>query len=98
MDNGFHKNAALPWVYKDPESVLDYSLNWSDWLGTDTISAVVWTVPAGITQTTATNTTTAATIWLSGGTANAEYTIECKITTASGRTDERSFIVKIRER
>jgi len=80
---------------KDPQATLDYPCSWAPWLGTDTISSVTWTVPAGITQTAATNTTTSATIWLSGGTVGTRYTIVCRITTAAGRIDERSLIVRV---
>ena len=61
---------------KDPQATLDYRFDWSAWLTPDTISSVTWTVPAGITQTAATNTTTTATIWLSGGTVGTRYTID----------------------
>jgi len=81
---------------QDASDDLDYQMNWADWLGTDTISTSTWTVPAGITQSTpATNTTTTATVWLSGGTAGRTYTIANKIVTAGGRTAERSFQVKV---
>ena len=48
METGFHHNAAPPWTYKDPESVLDYSLNWATWLGMDTISSVVWRLTCSV--------------------------------------------------
>ena len=52
--------------------MLDYTIDWGwgtdGWLGADTISAVDWTVPAGLTLDSDTNTTTTATAWLSGGT------------------------------
>jgi len=83
---------------KDPQATLDYQFNWSAWLTSDTISAVTWTVPAGITQTAATNTTTTATIWLSAGTVGTRYTIVCRITTTAGRIDERSLIVSVQQK
>lgn len=86
---------------KDPQAVLDYTVDWDadDWLGTDTITGTpVWTLPAGITKDSQTNTTTTATIWLSGGTDGADYDIACKITTAGGRTDERTIRIQCRQR
>lgn len=85
-------------VTKDPQAVLDYRVDWSAWLSTDTIASVVWTVPSGITQASATNTTTSATIWLSSGEAGTDYLVGCRITTAGGRTDERSILVSVRQR
>lgn len=84
--------------FKDPDSTLDYIVAWSQWLGTDTIVSVEWTVPAGLTQESATATTTAATVWLSGGTAGEDYTVGCRITTTAGRIDERSIVIQCRER
>ncbi len=80
---------------KDPQATLDYRFDWSLWLVTDTIVSVTWTVPSGITQTAATNTTTTATIWLSGGSAGTKYTVACRVTTTAGRIDERSLIVSV---
>lgn len=86
---------------KDPEALLDYTVDWDgdDWLGTDTITGTpTWTVPAGLTLAAQSNTTTTATVWLSGGMADTDYNVECKITTAGGRTDERTIRIQVRER
>lgn len=82
---------------KDPDETLDYQIDWSDWLGTDTISLSSWDVTSGITVDSSSNTTTTATIWLSGGTENSRYEITNTVTTADGRIAEKSFIVKITE-
>lgn len=86
---------------KDPAAVLDYTVDWDadDWLGSDTITGTPeWTVPSGITQASQSNTTTTATVWLSGGTANTDYDVACKITTTAGRTDERTIRIQVRNR
>jgi hypothetical protein len=83
---------------KDPNSTLDYTINWSSWLTTDTISTVAWTVETDITQTATSNTTTTATIWLSGGEAGTEYTVTCRVTTTAGRIDERSIAIRVAQR
>ena len=78
---------------KDPDATLDYVVDWSAWLGVDTISTSTWTVATGITKVIDTKTTTTATIWLSGGTAGTSYTVADKIVTAGGRTDERTLTI-----
>ncbi len=83
---------------KDPNAVLDYSVDWSRWLDGDTIATSVWTVPAGLTKVSDTNTTTKTTAWLSGGAADQSYTVTNRITTTGGRTEDRSFILKVEER
>jgi len=83
---------------KDPNAVLDYYVDWTRWLNGDTIATSVWTVPAGLTNANDSHTTTAATVWLSGGTVGEAYKVTNRITTTGGRTEDRSFDVKIAER
>lgn len=84
---------------KDPDAVLDYSVDWAAWLGADTIATSTWpVVPAGITKDSDTNDTTSATIWLSGGTAGQTYQITNRIVTAGGRTDDRTITIQIVEK
>lgn len=83
---------------KDPNAVLDYINDWSDWLVTDTIATSTWTVPTGITKDSSSNTTTTATVWLSGGTAGVSYTVVNRIVTAAGRTEDRSVVLMVLER
>lgn len=83
---------------KDPEAVLDYGLDWSAWLNGDTIAASSWTVPTGIVMDSHSYDTTHTTVWLSGGTLGATYALTNRITTAGGRTDDRTIRVTLRAR
>lgn len=111
MTSAFQTDGIGPWIEKDPHAVVDYHAAWSDWLDGDTIASVVWTVSTGLTKDSqAVNSgavtidgvshpaNSVATAWLSGGTAGQSYTVACRITTAGGRTDERTFRVVVRER
>ena len=80
---------------KDPQAKLDYHIDWSLFLGSDTISTSVWTVPDGITKVSDSNTSTISTIWVSGGTLGVEYSLVCHITTAAGRQDDRTVRIRI---
>lgn len=80
---------------KDPQEILDYTVDWSLWLNTDTISSASWTVEPGITSVLETKTTTAVTIWLSGGTLGTSYTAASRIITVGGRTAERTIVIHI---
>ena len=84
--------------FKDPDAVLDYQVDWSDWLVSDTINTSTWIVPTGIVNDSDTNTTTAATIWLSGGTIGTNYSLVSRIVTAGGRTDDRTITIMVRGR
>lgn len=85
----------LQWPDKDPNEVLDYQIDWSARLGSDTISTSTWTVPSGITQTTSSSTSTTTTIWLSGGTTGTKYTLTNEITTTGGRTMDESVRIRL---
>ena len=73
-----------------------------------TISTVEWTIPTGLTKDADNTSTitikgvvypvnTVATVWLSGGTADTNYDISCKITTDDGRTLQRSVHLRVKE-
>lgn len=85
---------------KDPDAVLDYSVDWSDWLedDDDTISSVVWDVPTGLTLSSQSETDTVATVFLSGGTAATRYNVGCRVTTVGGRVDDRTIEIRVQEK
>lgn len=84
---------------KDPDAVLDYIFDWSEWLATsETISTSVMTVSPGLTLDSDNHVSTQATAWVSGGTPGTPYTLANKITTNQGRTDERSITIRVTNR
>mgnify|MGYP003440798007 FL=1 len=86
-------------IIKDPDENLDYSFNWADYLSptSDTIESVAFAA-VGATLGTASNTTTLATAFVSGGVSGSTATLSCAITTAQGRVAQRSVYLKIKER
>lgn len=100
MTTSFVVNSdGWPVIDKDPDAVLDYSIDWADWLAdvSDTISSHSVTVN-GMTKNTSTNTTTKVTAWLQGGAAAQMPSATYQIVTAGGRTDERTIYFNIKER
>jgi hypothetical protein len=83
---------------KDPNAVLDYSIDWTRWLAGDQIATSEWIIPSGLTKMADSKTSTSATVWLSGGSVGQSYTVTNRITTAAGRTEDRSFTIRIEER
>jgi len=103
---------AYRWPNLDPDEVADFSVDWSRFLGTDTIATVVWQIN-GFTVTSyqslnnvagelmliqPTNTDTLATARFSSGIAGTRYKITCRITTAAGKTFERKIFLTVRNR
>jgi len=84
---------------KDPDAVLDYVFDWSDWLADgETISSHEISIETGITKDSDSADDDSVTVWLSGGTAGEEYTVACKIVTSDSRTDERSMNIMTDDR
>jgi hypothetical protein len=84
---------------KDPDSIVDYAVDWSDWMATgDSISTSVWILPAGLTEESKSNTSTVATIFVSGGTAGTQVLVTNRITTAQARTEDRTFMLYITDK
>lgn len=103
---------ALKWPSKDPDEVLDYTIDWSRYLGSNSISSVSWyfydadgvkTLVAdgetvnGLTSGSQTTSGQLTTIVLLNGTDNAEYKVTCAIGFGSGLIAERTVYIKIRE-
>jgi hypothetical protein len=97
---------ALRWERgKDPNETLDFSIDWSLDLGTDTISTSTWTFDAANVDTALTksnpsidSTLTKTTIWFAAGTEAVTYKITNQIGTAGGRTIERSITLLVSSR
>lgn len=90
-------SAGRPVYTKDPDAVLDYSYDWTAWLGTDTISALS-VIGSGVVIDESSHADGVATAWVSGGTLNAKATVTFRVTTAAGRVDDRSIVLKIKDR
>ena len=83
---------------KDPDATLDYRINWSLWLAGDTISSSEWILPAGLSLVAQTFENTYTTAWISSGELGEKYSVVNRITTASGRIEDRSIVIRIRNR
>ena len=90
---------SLKWPFKDPDEVLDYTLDWSGRLsGEDTIVTSSWTVPDGITNDDEERTNTSTTLWLSGGTEGQTYSFLNRVVTAGGRTMDQTVTLNIKSK
>lgn len=97
-DYGLTTSFGQPDFVKDPNSVEDFEFNWVAELNGDTISTSSFILPDGMTQVSASNTTTTATVFVSGGTNGQLYRITNRVVTAGGRTYDRTYRVLIMDR
>ena len=84
---------------KDENAILDWVFDWSQWLAvSETITTRTVTVATGLVKDSDSATSTAVTVWLSGGTVGTTYTVACRISTTSARTDERTISIRVQQR
>lgn len=86
---------------KDPDAVLDYSIDWEAWLDGDVITGSTWLIGGSgsdMSVDSDSNSNTATTVWLSGGAMGRSYDVTNRIVTSAGRTDDRTICVSVRQR
>jgi len=88
---------------KDPEAVLDYLFDWTDWLNTgETIASATVTPEAGLVLETSgiVNAATGVNAVISAGIDGVKYSMRCKITTDSvpARVDFRTVYIEVATR
>jgi hypothetical protein len=106
MPDTFIKDPSAILDYKFDWKPLTNGSGDSDWLqageiiSTKTITITPTVAVTGLIcdSSSLTDTNTSVTIWLSSGTDNIDYTVACKIVTNAPRTDERTMMVRVRNR
>ena len=83
---------------QDPNATLDYTVDWNLWLDGDTISTSVWVVESPLVNEADSNTITTTNIFISGGVHGENYVLTNSISTVSGRSDDRSIELRVRNR
>jgi hypothetical protein len=86
------------WFVKEPEALLDYTIDWSDWLAVgDTIaSGVFYLLQSGLTIEDEDVAATTHTAWLSGGVDGQIYNVISHVYSTLGREDEKVFDIIVR--
>lgn len=87
------------WIH-DPNAVLDYVVDWTDWLDDgETIASHDIEVETGDVVLDSDSVVGAKTVaWVSGGTTGTSATVRHRVTTSAGRVDDRTITLSVRER
>lgn len=103
---------ALKWQDKDPNDVIDYSIDWRSQLGNNTIDNIVWKIYTagsfvvwtptqvvdGLQYISSTNTNTVATLYLGLGTDFSVYNIICRMTASDATVIEQEVRLRVVEK
>ena len=105
IKSGFESGPQGLSILKDTEAQLSYVFDWSEWLPTgDSLSTVSYSIgarindPRPLVKVSEGIQDSKTYIELKEGQVNKVYTVTCKITTADGLIDRRSFRVKVADR
>jgi hypothetical protein len=90
-------------LLKDPDAVLDYSIDWgAEYLDGDLIAASGWSVipdePAGVAIVGSDFDATVSTVKAGGGSPGRIYRLVNQVTLQSGRIDDRSIVLRVEKR
>jgi hypothetical protein len=85
---------------KDPDAILDYPVDFSDWLTdiSDTYASHTVITSDGLTEDSSSESAGVITVFISGGVEGVTEWFTVRITTTGGRTDDRTLYLKIKER
>ncbi len=103
---GYKQDQQGAWIPKDPEAILVYSMDWSEWLAQgQSIVTVNYTENSRVNDTAPLvietegvqggNVTYAE---ISGGAVGKIYTVTAEISTDDGSIDRRHFRIKVENR
>lgn len=93
----------MSFLLKDPEALLDYAVDWgADYLTGDALATSSWTVtpdePGGASVAGSQFDLLLASAQVAGGIAGHIYRLTNHVTTASGREDSRSIMLRVEKR
>jgi hypothetical protein len=91
------KDGLAPFKH-DPNAVEVYRFDWSAWLEGDTITAAEAIPGDGMVATVISSAAGAVDVRVSGGVAGTISRVTCRVTTDTGRVQDRSIPLAIEER
>jgi hypothetical protein len=83
---------------KDPNSIKDYTWDWTSDLGGDTVlAAQVTALPSDLTISAPTITSTHVSVNISGGVLGVKYRVTCRVSTNNSRTFDKLITILCQE-
>jgi hypothetical protein len=94
-NNSWKRDAEGSFIEMDANERKDYSIDWTDFLGVDTVATVVWVVTAPVVKLSQSETTKVGQVRLHANGAAGVYACSATMTSAGGLVDVQRFRVVI---
>jgi len=92
----------MSYYLKDPQSRVDYAIDWTPYLDGRTIADSLWSVhpneAGGVAIDGASFAATRTAATLTGGRVGHVYAIANHVTLSDGRSDDRSIVLRVEQR
>ena len=93
----------MTFLLKDPDAVLDYSIDWgAEYLGGDQLATSEWSVTpeeaGGVTVADSSFDVSISTVKAAGGVPGRIYRLVNRVAWGSGRFDSRSIVLRVEKR
>ena len=92
----------MSFYLKDPQSRVDYAIDWSAYLAGHTIAGSAWSVspdePGGVAVDASGFAPAQTSATLTGGVAGHVYSVSNHVTLSDGRSDDRSLTLRVEQR
>lgn len=89
----------ITWPSKRPNEILDYSFDWAEPLGTDTVATSTFALvnsDSGVVINSNSHNQKITSVWLSGGTDGTTARLTNTIITAAGRTMQATASLQVK--
>jgi hypothetical protein len=88
--------AYLASFKQDPDAVLDYDVDWGEWLAEgDSLDDV--TVTSDLDVDASVVAGRYVRLWISGGSEGEDYPVTVHVVTEAGREDDRTILIRMRQ-
>lgn len=89
---------GLNFIFKGPSETLTFTLDYTDGLDTETITASAWSIPTGLTDAGSNFTSKLASVKIGGGTVGQAYLVSNSVVSSTSQILVRKFKLVIVER
>lgn len=100
MENEIYEdNSSESYTNKDPDDILDYSFDWSEWVesNNDSINSYSFIQDGNLTLTNQLLNDNIISVFVAGGVLNSTSYLTCRIVTNAGRRKDKTLFFRFKD-